>query len=90
MNGQQQEAHDTDSSDVDSRRGPRLIPEDELDYLERHLQDALARHKLDWNTRNSAYMQEVRGHLLEQDQRMASLETQSISNAGECLLFIEN
>ena len=76
----------TDSSD-----GPRLILEDELKgYLERILQAALAKQNLDWDTRNSAYMQEVRGHLHEQDQRMASLETQSISKAGECLLFIEN
>ena len=36
-----------------------------------------------------AYLQVVRGHLFQQDHRMASLELQSTSKAGECLFSLK-
>ena len=83
VDGQQQEAPGTEASD-----GARLISGGELkSYLQSTVQAALDKQKMDWDSRNSAYMQEVRGFLHQHDQRMASLESQSLSNAGECLLF---
>ena len=57
MDREQQEAPDTDSSEVDHRRGPRVIPEDQVEaYLERRLQDALARQNSNWTTSKTSFM----------------------------------
>ena len=56
--------------------------------IDRRVQAALTRSDTEWTRRNDAYMQEVRGQMHMQDQRMASLESQSFSNAGECFLFV--
>ena len=81
---EQQEEHDSDSSEVNPRRFGRRSESQIDDLISRRIQAAFARS----DRRNDAYIQEVRGQMLLQDQRMASLEIQSNLNAGECQFFI--
>ena len=81
---EQQEEHDSDSSEVNPRRFGRLSESQIDDLISRWIQSAFARS----DRRNDAYIQEVCGQMLLQDQRMASLEIQSTLNAGECQFFI--
>ena len=56
--------------------------------MEGSVSDVLAKHNRNMIT-VMVYLQLVRGHLFQQDRRMASLELQSISNAGECLFSLK-
>ena len=78
--GQQQNAQDGDPS---AETG--ADPSDQFRViLERTVKDAFAKQHRDIDDRTATYLQEIRAHLLEQGQRVASLEQQSSSKAGEC------
>ena len=52
--------------------------------MERAVKDAFAKQHRDIDARTATYLQEIRDYLLEQGQKVASLEQQSSSKAGEC------
>ena len=80
--GAQEEGQQQDVNAGDAPAEPDADPNQIGVQLERALGNALANQQREFEDRTSSYLQEIRNYLLEQGQKVASLEKQSSSKTG--------